>query len=117
NADAAQVLADVLATSGHTVRVAGEGPRALEILDRFAADVALLDIGLPVMDGYELARLIRARPGKTPHLIAVTGYGQDSDRVRSTDAGFEAHVVKPFQPVALQSLIENLARRGLDERK
>ena len=99
NEDAAELLADMLTSVGHEVVVAHDGPQALRAIERFVPDVAVLDIGLPVMDGYELAGKLREALGdKTPRLIAATGYGQDHDRERSRVAGFELHLVKPLQP-------------------
>src|SRR5262249_37197933 len=97
NADAARLLADALEIVGHETRVAFDGPGALEAAAAFQPDAALLDLGLPLMDGYELARQIVAADveGRRPVLVAVTGYGQASDRERSLAAGFDAHVVKP----------------------
>ena len=96
NLDAAEMLAEWLGAIGHAVRVAADGPTALEIAAEFKPDVALLDIGLPVMDGYEVARRLRDQPGCAKmRLIALTGYGQESDHDRSRRAGFEDHLVKP----------------------
>jgi PAS domain S-box-containing protein len=96
NLDAAEMLAEWLSAIGHSVRVAADGPTALEIAADFKPDVALLDIGLPVMDGYEVARRLRDLPGcGRTRLIALTGYGQESDHDRSRRAGFEDHLVKP----------------------
>jgi CheY-like chemotaxis protein len=78
------------------VAVAHDGPMALSMLDELKPDVAILDVGLPLMDGYELAKRIRERLGpRAPRLIAVTGYGQERDRTASRAAGFERHLVKP----------------------
>jgi CheY-like chemotaxis protein len=97
NGDAAQSIAEVLTELGHEVHVAHDGPTALALASRFRPDVCLLDIGLPVMDGYELARRLRDSQhlAAGARIIALTGYGQDADRQRSTEAGFTAHVVKP----------------------
>ncbi|HEX7836797.1 MAG TPA: ATP-binding protein, partial [Kofleriaceae bacterium] len=109
NEDAADLLAAALEAMGHTVRVAHDGPEALKVAAGFGPDVAVLDIGLPVMDGYELARRLRELPGlERLHLVAVTGYGQDADRRRSAEAGFAAHFVKPFDLGAIESLIKQL---------
>ena len=95
NADAADMLKRALQTLGFVVAVALDGPSALERCTAFAPDIAVLDIGLPVMDGYELARRLRnVCPGI--RLIAVTGYGLESDRERSAGAGFDDHLVKPI---------------------
>jgi PAS domain S-box-containing protein len=104
NEDAAGMLAELLEAVGHDVRVAHDGPEALSVAPGFEPDVALLDIGLPIMDGYELAARLRAQ-GAT-RLMAVTGYGQRHDRQRSRDAGFERHFVKPVDSNELLSAIE-----------
>ena len=107
NEDAAELLAEMLDQVGHEVAVATDGPRALAMLDAFQPEVAVLDIGLPVMDGYELAVKLRERLVDVPlRLIAVTGYGQDHDRARSRKAGFELHFVKPLHPDKLITAIE-----------
>ncbi|MBA3500407.1 MAG: response regulator, partial [Deltaproteobacteria bacterium] len=96
NKDAADVLGDALARGGHVIRVAYDGPTALDLARTFNPEVALLDIGLPVMDGYEVARQLRTLAlDSRIRLIAVTGYGQDDDRKRAVEAGFDAHLVKP----------------------
>jgi signal transduction histidine kinase/CheY-like chemotaxis protein len=106
NVDATEMLSALLTTSGHTVATAADGPEALKVLETFDADVALLDIGLPVMDGHELARCIRQRKGgRTPLLVAVTGYGQAEDVARSLAAGFAHHLVKPVDPGVLLPLL------------
>ena len=103
NEDAANLLAEVLVAHGHHIRTAADGPSALRVADEFHPEVAVLDIGLPVMDGYELAERMRASPQLSGvRLIAVTGYGQESDRARSLDAGFHAHLAKP---VAIDTLV------------
>lgn len=107
NRDAAELLAEMLEETGFLTKIASDGPSALNALVDFPASVALLDIGLPVMDGYELATRIRREYGeRAPRLIAVTGYGQESDQQRSRAAGFEAHLVKPVDPVLLYRLLE-----------
>ena len=96
NEDAAELLSTVLRMKGHEVVVAHNGPAALLARVTFAADVALLDIGLPVMDGYELAGHLRSRYPSSPlRIIAITGYGEEKDRIRSKAAGFDEHLVKP----------------------
>jgi PAS domain S-box-containing protein len=96
NRDAAEMLAEALGAVGHEVHVAADGPSALEIAAKAPPEVALLDIGLPVMDGYEVARRMRELPGcRRTRFIALTGYGQESDRERSRKAGFDEHLVKP----------------------
>ncbi len=109
--DAAQMLAMLLTSWRHEVEVAHDGPGAIEQALRFEPDVILLDIGLPLMDGYEVARRIRADPRLDDVcLIAVTGYGQASDRQRSRAAGFDLHLVKPIDTQELAELLtgENL---------
>jgi len=108
NADAAELLADALRKAGHDVRVATDGPAALRELRMFPADVAILDLGLPVMDGYELAARIQTdHAARVPKLVALTGYAQREDRERTHAAGFRVHFVKPVKPaVVLQALDE-----------
>lgn len=103
---AADMLDLWLRTLGHVTRTARDGRSALETLAAFVPDVALLDIGLPGMDGYELARRIRSTAGdKPPILIAISGYGQESDRERSRAAGFSHHLVKPVDAPQLQEIL------------
>jgi len=109
NEDAAELLGDMLEAVGHQVALAHDGPRALDVIDRFIPDIAVLDIGLPVMDGYELAKRIRERLGSSTRLMAVTGYGQEHDRQRSTEAGFESHFVKPLDTEKLLHAIDSAA--------
>lgn len=107
NADAAAVLADLLRARGHEVAVETDPVTALARLDAFAADVALLDIGLPAMDGYELATRIRARPTSArARLVALSGYGHDHDEQRAADAGFDEHFVKPVVIADLLRILE-----------
>jgi signal transduction histidine kinase/FixJ family two-component response regulator len=110
NADAADGLCDLLRESGFTCGVALDGPSGLNLLTSFEADVVLLDLGLPGVDGYEVARRIRAMPEGDKYLIvAITGYGEDRDRRRSREAGFDGHLVKP---VELEQLLPILQARG-----
>jgi CheY-like chemotaxis protein/anti-sigma regulatory factor (Ser/Thr protein kinase) len=109
NADNAQSLAMLLRLLGHDVHVAGDGPSALEQAARHRPRLVLLDIGLPGMDGYEVARRLRARePAGGPFLVAMTGYGQPEDRRRSAEAGFSGHLVKPVEIGELEALLESL---------
>lgn len=111
NFDGAQLLQMALDTFGYEARMAHDGPSALAIAAEFRPDVVLLDIGLPVMDGYEVARRLQAEPfGADVRIIAVTGYGQESDRRRSQAAGFVAHIVKPVDLAALQRTLSEHAR-------
>ena len=107
NRDAGDMLADGLRLAGYEVEVAYDGPEALASAARAPPDVALLDIGLPVMDGYELASRLRATPeGGRLRLIALSGYGQEGDRERSRQVGFDQHLVKPVTMDALLQSIE-----------
>lgn len=111
NEDAAEMVAASLAELGYDTRVASDGPQALAVAAVFRPDVALLDIGLPVMNGYDLARRLRAATETSNvRLVAVTGYGQPGDRLASTDAGFEAHLVKPVDLAVLTELVSGLVR-------
>jgi signal transduction histidine kinase/CheY-like chemotaxis protein len=110
NEDARELLGEALRQLGHEVHVARDGHAGLELALRIQPDVAVLDLGLPGMDGYQVARAIRGSLGdRTPRLIAVTGYGQATDRQRSAEAGFAAHLVKP---VVLDVLQETILRLG-----
>src|SRR5262249_57319446 len=94
-------LAVLLRTDGYDVQVYHDAPAALEAVGDTVPDVALLDIGLPGMDGYDLARELRVRTGGDRLLlVAVTGYGQDADQRRAREAGFDRHLVKPGDPGA-----------------
>lgn len=108
NDDAAQSLCAVLGLSGHACETASDGRTALELQRRLGASVVILDIGLPDMTGYELARRMRElRPGAPPPLlVAVTGWGQDADRERALAAGFDHHFTKPVDPAALLAVID-----------
>ena len=106
NDDAATLLHDALAALGYDARTAADGPRALRVAEEFSPVIGVLDIGLPVMDGYELARLLQTRGGI--RLVAVTGYGQPSDHERSRAVGFEAHLVKPIALDELARLLDRL---------
>ena len=110
NIDAALLLAEALTTFGYRVLVAHDGPTALELSEREKPEVVLLDIGLPVMDGYEVARRLRATDGKAPMLVAVTGYGLPSDIARAKEAGFAHHLVKPVDFERLRSILAAVLR-------
>ncbi|HET6957666.1 MAG TPA: chemotaxis protein CheB [Vicinamibacterales bacterium] len=111
NVDATNMLRDMLTDLGYQVAVAYDGPQALVALETFRPDVAVIDIGLPVMDGYELAGHIR-QDGHVPRLIAMTGYGQPADLARSRQAGFDSHLVKPVDMAALIAVIHRTASRN-----
>jgi CheY-like chemotaxis protein len=113
NTDAAEMLSDWLMGFGHEVAMAHDGPTALALVPDFSPDVVLLDIGLPVMDGFDVARRVLARHGaRHPLLVAVTGYGQPADRERAAREGFGAHLVKPVDLDALASLLSSAPRAG-----
>lgn len=106
NRDVAQTLSSLLRVMGHEVLSTHDGASALEIAESFRPEVVLLDLGMPVMDGYEVARRIRRSPAlRDVLLVAQTGWGQDEDRLRSREAGFDHHLVKPVDQVQLQELI------------
>ena len=109
NEDAAAMLAEFVRSLGYRVRTAHDGPGALKSASDAEPRIALLDIGLPVMDGYELAARLRDVHPNGLKLIAVTGYGQEADRDRSRQAGFDAHLVKPVDLESLAALLETLA--------
>ncbi|HJQ83982.1 MAG TPA: MASE1 domain-containing protein [Candidatus Binatia bacterium] len=110
NQDAAEGLAAVLGLWGHDVRLAFDGAAALEAAESWSPDVIVSDLGLPGMDGYELARRLRERPafGKAV-LVALSGYGQAEDRRRALDAGFDHHLVKPADLAALADILSGVA--------
>jgi CheY-like chemotaxis protein len=101
------LLGQLLRASGHTVKVVYDPVAALTAVEVFKPEVAVLDVGLPVMDGYELGAQLRERLGaENPcRLIALTGYGQDTDRHRSHGAGFEEHFIKPVDSAKLLALV------------
>jgi two-component system, chemotaxis family, CheB/CheR fusion protein len=111
NHDSADMLAMLLHFAGHETFTAHDGPAAVDASARLDPDVILLDIGLPILNGYEAARRIRAQHGqqRRPLLIALTGWGQDEDRRRSEEAGFDAHLVKPVDDAILGRLLAELA--------
>jgi CheY-like chemotaxis protein len=109
NRDAAESMSMLLQMWGHDVVFAYDGPSALETAEQWQPEAVFLDIGLPGMDGYEVAERLRELPhAKGAVLIAITGYGQDDDRLRSRRAGIDHHLVKPVAPDALRSLIDSL---------
>jgi CheY-like chemotaxis protein len=109
NPDGADTLAMMLTIMGHDTRTAHDGQEALEAAEAFRPDVVLLDIGLPKLNGYEVARRLRAQPwGESTVLIAQTGWGQEEDRRRSKEAGLNFHLVKPIDPEDLEKLLAGL---------
>ncbi len=110
NVDTAQTLAILLEALGHEVQVAYDGPSALEKAVDFRPDVVLLDIGLPGLNGYEVAKRIRQPSLKNMVLVAMTGYGLDADRQRSQDAGFDHHLVKPADFGEVQKILATVSQ-------
>ena len=112
NADAARLLSDSLQALGHCADVAFDGPSALETAPAFHPDVVLLDLGLPVMDGFEVAQRLRALPEwRGLEIVAITGYGQDIDRRRTRESGFDKHMVKPVRLDALEAWLRRSQKR------
>jgi CheY-like chemotaxis protein len=110
NADSAQTLAMVLDVMGHETRLANDGLEAVRIAQEFQPDIVLLDIGMPRLNGYEACRKIREQAWATAVIIiAVTGWGQDDDRRRSKEAGFDLHLVKPLDPLVVERMMRDLA--------
>jgi len=109
NADAAESLGMLLEVRGNDVRIAYDGLEALEAEGAFKPEIVLLDIGMPKMSGYEVARRIRAARGDAVMIVAITGWGQEDDRRRAREAGFDHHFTKPVDYEALLELIEGEA--------
>jgi CheY-like chemotaxis protein len=113
NADMAESLELLLQISGHDVRTAHDGPTALEAADDFQPNVVLLDIGLPGLDGFEIAKRLRGLPVfQNVMLVAMTGYGQEADRRRSQEAGFNHHLLKPVDFRQVKHLLAAVAAKG-----
>ena len=106
NADSREMLKTLLTLEGHEVSEAVDGPSAIEAMAREHPDIAFIDIGLPGIDGYEVASHVRAQShGADVFLVALTGYGLGTDRERSREAGFDVHLVKPFHPDELKKVL------------
>jgi signal transduction histidine kinase/CheY-like chemotaxis protein len=113
NADSRDMLKALFTLEGHEVYEAVDGPSAIEAMAREHPDIAFIDIGLPGVDGYEVASRVRAQPhGADVFLVALTGYGLGADRERSRDAGFDVHLVKPFHPDELKKIFARLRPRS-----
>jgi two-component system CheB/CheR fusion protein len=111
NADSRELLCELLSRVGFDCHTAETGSEALTLIEQVQPDVAILDVGLPEMDGYEVARRLRADPRfENLYLIALTGYGRTSDRMTSHEAGFDEHLVKPVQPDRLLGVLGKLQR-------
>ncbi|HEX7027207.1 MAG TPA: PAS domain S-box protein [Gammaproteobacteria bacterium] len=118
NVDAAESVTAILRWSGYDARCVYDGPSALQAALEYKPDVVVLDIGLPGLDGYEVARRLRAQPlfANTP-IVAVTGYGQENDRKRSREAGFDAHLTKPVDPLVLRTFISTGRAANADSKE
>jgi CheY-like chemotaxis protein len=105
NVDSADTMAEILKLWGHEVETAHDGPGALEAARAYRPDAVLLDLGLPLMDGFETARRLREE-GLAKLLVAVTGFGAAEDRRRAKEAGFDTHLTKPVSPDALRRVLD-----------
>jgi CheY-like chemotaxis protein len=111
NHDSALSLSMMLSIMGHETRTAHDGESAVTTAETFLPEVVLLDIGLPKLNGYEVAQRLREQTwGRAMYLIAVTGWGQEEDRQRSSEVGLNVHMVKPVEPAALEKLLAGLAQ-------
>jgi CheY-like chemotaxis protein len=111
NVDAAATLALAVQSLGHVVRTARDGQEALEIARAFQPSVMFVDLGMPGLTGFDVARRVRSQPWNvTPMLVAVTGWGQDEDRRRSREAGFDRHLVKPVDRGTVERVLASLGR-------
>lgn len=106
NQDTAQSMGELLEILGHQAQVAFDGTKAVEVATEFQPDIVLLDIGLPIIDGYEVARRMRGAGLNSSLLIALTGYGREEDRERAHQAGFDMHFTKPIELDTLQKVLE-----------
>jgi signal transduction histidine kinase len=113
NVDAAESLAKVLQICGHEIRIAHSGQEALNVASPFKPEVVLLDIGLPMMNGYEVARRLRSEPGlKGALLVALTGWGNEDNKRKSQEAGFDFHLTKPVDGMTIQTILATIDRGG-----
>jgi CheY-like chemotaxis protein len=109
NIDAAQTLSSLLEIAGHQTMVAHDGYQGLQITEQFNPEVIFLDIGMPGMNGYEVARAVRKTPGmETVIIIALTGWGAEQDRELSKEAGFDAHLTKPASLASVNLLLSKI---------
>jgi CheY-like chemotaxis protein len=115
NEDSARSMARVLKLLGNQVRTAHDGLEAVEAADEFRPEIVLMDLGMPGLNGYEATRRIRDLPwGRSVTIIALSGWGQDGDRLQSKEAGCDGHLVKPVNLADLEELLDELTRRKLD---
>jgi CheY-like chemotaxis protein len=113
NVDAAASLGLLLDLGGHTTYIVHNGPEALKVVAEFKPDVVLLDVGMPGMDGYEVARALRSMPDLgRPVLVAVTGWGGPEDRLKSKNAGFDEHLTKPVDISMIELLLTTLPKHA-----
>jgi CheY-like chemotaxis protein len=113
NRDGASTLVDLLRKRGHVVEVAFDGPAALARGGAFRPDLVMMDLGMPIMDGFETCRHMRSLAwGQRARIAAVSGWGQPQDRERSKDAGFDEHVIKPVEPHTIERMVQNTLRRS-----
>jgi len=105
NADHAQTLGLILEMKGHRLRIAADGTSAIEMARRTRPDVVLLDLGLPGVDGFEVARRLKREHGDAVRIIAISAYGTENDRRQSLEAGCEVHLMKPADPRFIESLL------------
>jgi CheY-like chemotaxis protein len=105
NVDAGESLAMLLRLDGHEVELANNGAQAVELFERMRPEIAILDIGMPGLNGYEVAQRIRQKAKKDVTLIAVTGWGQEADKARAAESGFDHHFTKPVEPAVLSALV------------
>ena len=109
NEDSADWLAMMLELMGHEVRTAHDGAAGVAVAGAFRPDLILMDIGMPILNGYEAAQHIRQKPwGREPFIVALTGWGSADDHRRTQDAGFDRHLVKPVDPAEIQKLLVEL---------
>jgi signal transduction histidine kinase/ActR/RegA family two-component response regulator len=110
SADICEAFSGLLKKEGHDVQVATDGPAGLELISSSKPDCAFVDIGLPGLDGYQVARRVRSTLGRATHLVALTGYGQPEDRERALEAGFDRHMKKPIDIAAVTELLREVAQ-------
>jgi len=117
NLDAAEMLELAVARLGHDTRLSHDGATAIQAASQFGPDVVFLDIGLPVMNGYDVARRLRGIPElKNLHIAALTGWGQDEDRRKAREAGCDSHLTKPLSPAALEELLAAISQHQAEQR-
>jgi CheY-like chemotaxis protein len=110
--DAVEALCTLLRAMGHEARGVTRGAQVLDAVEAFEPAVVLLDIGMPDLSGYEVARALRARSRPCPHLVAITGWGSAADRGRALEAGFDQHVLKPLDAKIVQRVLARVQGAG-----